>query len=301
MVKYFNFGANILKLDNTAQPLHYAFVNISKAFEDTITTKNGMQFYIDTRFDKSHHVTTTGTIDALPISCKGAVKRIAKQLKKGDEVAFSYRVCADIDHIVTDGYFTEVTDEKSNLFKRWENGKGEKIVMVAMPTSTNGIMWAGTYVDKYGELVSGEQGSESRVLNWLSQFSFQNADKFKFKNLIPIGNKDVWKVRIDEIFAKKTQDGLVAVGERLLLKPIDIDIKNRLEIMNGIIIPEKSVMMRFYDRATLQHDYAPLGLKKGDIVSFEEKFVEKYEFYGEEYFLLKTSRCLGKWEQSISS
>lgn len=283
------------------QPINFAFVNIEKAFEDTITTPSGLKFFIETRFDKSHHVTTTGTIEALPVSVKGAAKRIVNQLKKGDEVAFSYRVCADIEHIVTDGYFTEVTDEKSNLFKRWENGKGEKIVMVAMPTSTNGVMWAATHVNKYGDLVSGEQGSESNVQRWLSQFSFINADKFKFKNLIPIDGKDVWKVRLNEIFAVKKDGELVAVGERLLLKPIDIDIKNRLEIINGITIPEKSVMVRFYDRATLQHDYAPFGLKKGDIVSFQEKYVEKYEFYGEEYFLLKTSRCLGKWEQTISN
>lgn len=279
----------------STQPIEHAFVHVEKAFEDEINTPSGLKLYLDASYDKANHVSVVGKIAALPISPKGIGKRISKQLNVGDEVCFSYRVCADIEHLVTDGYFTEITNPDEKYLKRWTNAKQEWITKAAMRTSTNAIQWTGVHTDVYGDVVSGEVGSESRVDRWLSKFAFSNEDRYKFRNLLGLEGQDVWKVRLDEIFAKKTEDGILPVGDKLLLKPIDIDVKHRIEIMRGIHIPAKSVVERWYDRATLLHDFAPFDLKKGDIVAFQEQYIEKYDFYGEAYFLLKVSRVIGKW------
>lgn len=280
----------------TAKPLTHCLVSINKAFEDEITLDGGVKLFLDPTYNKSQHVICTGKIAALPIKPPSNLKRALKNLAVGDEICFSFRVCADITHNVTEGFFTETTNPEEKFFKRYTNSKQEWITVVCIPTSTNFTKWVGTYVDANGELVEGVDGSEGKVFSWLQKFNFISEDKFKFNNLLGIDGEDVWKVGLDEIFAKKAEDGsLVPVGERVLLKPIDIDIKHRMEIMKGIHLPQQSVAARFFDRAELLHDYPFLDLRKGDTVAFRENFVEKYTFYNEEYWLLKPARILGKW------
>lgn len=276
-------------------PLHHAFVNVSKAFEDEIVLPSGVKFYFDASYNKNDNATVVGTIGKLPINPPRHQKRILSKLEEGDEVCFSFRVCSSIERTVRDGVFTEFTHPDDKHLKRWTNAKNEWITKVSMPTSTGFIQWTGVYCNHLGEVISGEIGNESKVDRWLSQFSFINEDTYKFKNLIGVDGKDYWKVGLEEIFAKKTPEGIVPVGDRLLLKPIDIDVKHRLEIVKGIHIHGAQVMARYFDRAVIMHDFEPLSLLKGEVVSFYETFVEKYKFWGEDYWLIKPSRVLGKW------
>jgi hypothetical protein len=38
-----------------------------------------------------------------------------------------------------------------------------------------------------------------------------------------------------------------------------------------------------------------MGFRKGDILSFEPQYVEKYELWGKKYMLIKKRRIQGKW------
>lgn len=281
------------------QSVNYVYVKVNKAFEDEITTPSGLKLYKDTRFQKEHSVSVSGIVHSIPQHPKSTLdKRVCNAISEGDEVCFSFRVIADIEHIHTLGFFTEVTHEEDKWTKKWINANDERVTKVAFPTSANFVQWVGVHTDKFGEVVSGVQGNEHEVDRWLSQFSFMQEDKYRFKNLIGIDDIDVWKVRLDEIYAKRTPEGdLVPVGDRLLMKPIDIDVKHRIEIMKGISLPQQSVLQRFYDRAEITHNYPPLNLRKGDIVAFAPNYVEKYQFFQKEYFVLKPSRVLGKWER----
>lgn len=281
----------------SANPINYALVEIAKEYEDEISLSGNIRLFIDTSYEKSKHVTCVGKVHALPKNPKTLLERkICQSIKEGDEVCFSFRVVSDIECIPTEGYFTELTHKEEKVIKKWQNSKQENLTKVRTPTRTGGTQWVGVHTNKFGDYIDGIQGNESIVDKWLSAFPLSQEDNYKFKNLIPLDNVDVWKVQLEDIFAKKNEDGtLTPIGERLLLSPIDIDVKKRIEIMKGIILPEQSIINRLYDRATILHDYPALNIEKGDIIAFLPNMVEKYEFYGKEYFVLKPYRILGKW------
>jgi hypothetical protein len=55
------------------------------------------------------------------------------------------------------------------------------------------------------------------------------------------------------------------------------------------------VQMRYFDRARLLSGGERLGYKPGNVVSFEEKYIERYSIFGKEYFLIKERRVNGLW------
>jgi hypothetical protein len=40
------------------------------------------------------------------------------------------------------------------------------------------------------------------------------------------------------------------------------------------------------------------SLKKGDIIGFEPQYLEKYEYGDKSYYLIKSHRALGIWEEN---
>lgn len=282
-----------------AAPISYAFVEINKAFEDTVTTDSGIKFFIDSSYEKHNHSVCVGKIHSLPRLNKRN-KRILKNLSVGDEVCFSFRVVADLEHVTTEGYFTRVSPKEEKYHIYWINGKTEKLIKMAYRSTTGAILWMGSLLDKMGNPIHGidKCQREDEVDRWLTQFSFSQEDKYKFKNLIDLGdgNNPVWKVELDYIFAKKDANGdLIPVGDRILMKPIERDVKKLLEITKGIILPETAVTAQHQGCARITHDYEPLGIKEGECVAFPQNFVEEYSFMDKPYWLIRYHRISGIW------
>ena len=164
--------------------VHVPFLQVEKALNDEIITESGLKFYIDGSWNPETHATVTGKVVALPINGKHPA---LKQLKKGDDVAFSYAVCSETVFKDDSMNFIEAT-EGSDYMKQWFNGKGEKVSVMAIPGGFNGI-WVGTYNDKHGNLLDGRQGSEKEINRFLAQFSFGDGSELRFKNLMEVNGK----------------------------------------------------------------------------------------------------------------
>ena len=54
--------------------------------------------------------------------------------------------------------------------------------------------------------------------------------------------------------------------------------------------------MEYPNMGMMINDCPKMGLQKGDIVSFEEKYAERYKLWGEKYLLLKENRIFGKYK-----
>jgi co-chaperonin GroES (HSP10) len=107
----------------------------------------------------------------------------------------------------------------------------------------------------------------------------------------------VWKASYRDIYAKFDGEELKTVGDRIILEPIDLDIPKEVLTQMGIEVPQSTFKARLGDRATVISAPEGSDLKVGDVIGFEEKYLEKYEYNGKNYYLIKSRRALGIWEE----
>jgi len=278
----------------TYQPITQVLLKIEVALQDTLITDSGLKFYLDPSYAKEQNVAVSATIVALPINPLPKHNKIVSRLKVGDKVAISYDVVADFKFAGDGNRFMQATEDNPHI-KEFYNGKGETVRVYAMAKRAGfaGVIWIGVHLDKRRELIDGVQGDESTLERWLCQFPFGKTDVYQFNNFFEYDGNDYWKCDPDQIFAVKRKGHLVAVGDRIITKPIDEEVPDQF-LINDNGLAEK-ITMRHKDRGRVISGGKEKGIKKEDIVSFEPQFIEKYDFFGQQYFLIKENFVLGKW------
>ena len=277
-----------------AQPINNIFLSLTKPIQDTIKLGD-LELYLDGSYRPEWNATVVGEIYGLPKNPKGDNAKVVTKLKNGDKVLFDYSVVAERKFESDGGSFTEIT-KNSPYYQKFTNGKGERLLIVAMPGKITYI-WVGTLHDKRGNFVDGCQGSEHDIERWKSQFSFGETQKFFFKNLVDTGNKDVWKADYRDIYAKIVNDELETVGNRIILEPIDVSIPQDVIKQMGMV-DTIDAKVRLGDRAKVLSAPEDTSIKIGDIVGFEPQYLEKYDYNNKQYYLIKSNRALGIWEEN---
>lgn len=276
-------------------------VSVDKALNDEIITNGGIKFYIDPTYNPEWNVSVTGKVSALPKHPKGANADKIKELKIGDEVAFSYSVISEMRFSENPELFVETT-EGSDYFKKFENSKGKQITVVAYDGAIS-KRWACVLFDKEAGVLDGRDNiSEAEKDRWLAQFSFGSTQDYRFRNLIEIdngdgGSNDYWNVDMTNILAVKRGDDVVSVSDFVITKPIVQDATSAYNLINGVNLPPMMVAFELTDRAEVVDEYKEIGLSKGDIVSTEDCYICRYDLWGQKYFLINKKRVLGKWQR----
>ncbi len=271
------------------------FLSLEKALQDEIILEGGLKLYLAAEYNAEWNATVTGKILSLPQSAPPKLKHIYDQLNIGDEVCFSYSVVSDRGFASGGALFEQITED-NRFFKEYRNGKGEKLRIVAVRNRFNEPIWTGMHFDKKGVFTgNSRQGKESDMESWISQFPMGKNQKMAFRNLYNYKNNSWWKVGIENIFAKKVGDEIIPLGDRVICKPIEQVLSPEYLALNNIQIPAKEVKLRQYDRATVICDADDIEVKKGEVVSVDGKYFEKYQMWGAEYFLIKKNRVLGKY------
>lgn len=271
-------------------------LKIDKALQDELITDSGVKFFIDPSYKKEWQATVTAKIVSLPVKYTKEQQRVLNQLQIGDEVCISYRIVADFSFKGDGHRFMQITEDNPHK-SEYINGKGERICKYALPKRTGftKIMWVGAYSDRFNNLIDGSQGSEEEVDRWLAQFPMGKTDDYTFNNLFSYNGEDYWKCRIEDIFAKKVDGKLVAVGDRVIGRYVEEEIPNDVKIAMQM---GDNVKIRHQDRLRVFTGGAELGLKESNTVSFNPNHLEKYTFYGKEYYLIKSSSIYGKWSNN---
>jgi hypothetical protein len=269
--------------------VNWYLVELEQALNDKIKTESGIEFFIEPTFNFSWNVSVTGKVVVLPTN-----KECANDfIKVGDEIAFSYQVVNE-RKFTGESHIFKVEADLPYL-KAYYNGNGESLRLQKIPDVIRKNFWMGALTNKRGKLVTGMEGTASDAERWLAQFPMSNGTQFVFANLVRINDKYYWKVKKEQIYAKRLKKRLFATGEFAICKPIDVDMSQRLALTKGIHVAPNSVMARFPDRGTLVSGGKDFGVNVGDIISFDKQYVNKYMLFGEEYFLIKESRILGIW------
>lgn len=275
-------------------PINQVILELDKPFEDEIITKGGLHLYLDSSFRKSYNVTTKAKIAHLPVNPDPKFKKIIAQLQVGDEVAINYLVCGDVTYRGDEGQFMSSIEAKDERMQEYRNGKGERIHIYAFQKRKGfGDVWAGVYLDKRGQYIDGCQGSEEDVSRWKSQFSFGKTDIYFHNNLFEYKGKTYWKCSPDEIYAKRIKGHLVAIGNRVIMQPVEEQVP--LDVKHYIASLTDDVKIQYQDRGSVLTGGKSRGFKRNDVVSFESKFLEKYSFFGKNYFVVNENLVIGKW------
>lgn len=272
------------------QPITQVLLTVDKPLQDEIITDSGLKLYISPDYKKEWQATVTATVAFLPLKVLPKYQHIFDQLKVGDEVAMSFQVVADFAFQSDAPQFMPIYDDNP-YYRQYVNGKGEWLSVYAIKGRIAPI-WIGVYENSRRQLIDGVQGSEHDLDRWMAQFSIGKTDVYSFNNLFNFDGQDYWKCDLTEIFAKKVKGHWVAIGDRVICKPIDELVPD------NVLLPEyrdKDIMVRRQDRAMAITGGKNKGIKKGDVLSFNPSFVEKYTFENKEYYLIKENYVNGKW------
>lgn len=272
------------------KPVSKVLLSIEKAFQDEIITDSGLKFYIDPSYKKEWQVSVTAKIASLPVKYDKKYQKIIDALEVGDDVCVSFMVVSDFK-FAGDGHRFMLTTEENDTFREYVNGSGYWVKVYALPGKISPI-WVGVYQDNYMNIIDGIQGSQSQVETWLSQFPLGKTDIYTFNNFFEYDGKEYWECDLDQIFAKRVKGHLVAIGDRVICKPIEEIVPNEYLIASH---QGHDVKMRYMDRGRVLSGGKEMGIKKDSIISFDPKYCEKYEFYGKQYFLINQRLVNGKW------
>jgi hypothetical protein len=275
-------------------PLNQVLLKVDKALNDEIVTDSGVKLFLDPSYSKEWHSAVTATVAGLPIKPSLKDKKILDNINEGDEVAMSYQVVADLEFKGDGNRFMKVTEDNP-YFQEYASGAGEWIKCYALPTRKGlaKATWVGTYFDKRNNFIDGCQGGESDLQRWMSQFQFDKTDIYNHCNLFSYNGEDYWKANPNQIFAKKVDGHIVAVGNRIICKPIDEPLPAE---MKGNIIQTTDVKIRFQDRARVIS--SPIeSIKKDYIISFRPIDIERYEIWGQTYYLINERFVQGVWQK----
>lgn len=275
-------------------PINQVLLKVDKALNDEIVTDGGLKLYLDPTFSKEWNAAVTATIFEIPAKVSKKDKRFLSQISIGDEVAMSFQVVADLEFKGDGDRFMATTEDNPHQ-QEYANGKGEWLRCYALPTrkGINKATWVGVYSNKRGEFIDGCQGSESDLARWKSQFPFGKTDIYNHRNLFSYNDNNYWKADPDQIFAKKVNGHVVAVGNRIICKPIDEDVPRE---KNDLIIRTQSIKLRYQDRARVISSTRK-DIKKDYIISFRPMDIEKYTLWGQEYYLINERFVQGVWEK----
>lgn len=272
------------------QPITQVLLTVDKPLQDEMVTDSGLKLYLDPSYRKEWCASVIATISALPIKVDPKYKHIFDQLEVGDKVAISYQVVADFEFKSDSLQYMKVTED-NDMYREFTNSKGYWVKVYALPGKITPL-WVGIHQDERTNLIDGIQGTQSQVETWLSQFPIGKTDIYSFNNLFNFEGKDYWKCNLDEIFAKKVKGHWVAVGNRVLCKPVDEQVP-----MQSLIKEHQGhdVKIRHQDRAKAITGGKVKGVKKEEVVSFDPKYLEKYQFENIEYYLINEDYIQGKW------
>lgn len=281
---------------NGLVPITEVLLTIPKALNDELITDSGLRLYISPDFKKEWQASVTATIAALPKKVQPKDKKIIDHLKVGDEIVMSYQVVADFDFSSDGGRFMQTTEDNPHT-KEFTNGKGEWVKIYALPkfTGISKIQWVGVYQDRNRKVIDGVQGTESEVERWAAQFQYGKTDEYRFNNFFEYNGNEYWKCPPNQIFAKIVDGHLVAIGDRVIMKPVEEGVPR--EIANKIVIGGDDVKIRYQDRARVITGGKDKGIKKDKVISFSPSHLEKYDINHKQYYLINQSLVNGIWDR----
>lgn len=255
-------------------------LRLDRKYAEEIITEGGLKLYLDPSYRPEWNATVTGTVVA---NSKGS------KIPTGTKVYFSYMVVNKRDFGSNADYFASVK-EGNEYDREYTNQDGLTIRVKARPGIVS-LKWHGVLIDKNFDYIDGVQGTQSDVERWLSQFKFGGNDQMVYKNLVEVNGKDYWVADESQVFAYLDGKKIKPLNDFVLMKSIEFDITQLLALQqkNSGIIPNTKLRMEGMAKIEISGDKK---YRKGEIVFFNNAYVQQYEFDGQHYLVLNKKRIV---------
>lgn len=111
-----------------------------------------------------------------------------------------------------------------------------------------------------------------------------DGDSPEYRNMVLQGGREYWRVPLNEIFARKDEIGLWSmVADMIMVEP-------EKEEYSGLILTRHTKESGRVK--ALPNENCDFSI--GDIVFFEERYVQEYKIEGKDVFLIPTRRIIAK-------
>lgn len=111
-----------------------------------------------------------------------------------------------------------------------------------------------------------------------------------YKNLIIHQGKELWKAHAGEIFCKIVDGEIIMLTDNVLTEPMVIEESKQ----TSRLILDKPKQREDIARIIGLPENKELSYTMRDLVSFESKYVQKYQIQGRQMFLIPSRRILAK-------
>jgi co-chaperonin GroES (HSP10) len=179
-------------------------------------------------------------------------------------------------------------DQEGNLFvdTTWHPEEYATLegIVISAPSRTES--------DNYRKVVGSVKNGDRIFFSYGVIFDYKlqpDNDTPIYKNLIIHEGKEYWKVEIGEVFCKVNTDGsLEMVTDNILLEPV---APEKTEIEGLEIIQNKESNSGIVKAMPKNIN---LSCNVRDEVCFEPRFVQKYNIFGKEHFIIPSRRIIAK-------
>lgn len=116
-------------------------------------------------------------------------------------------------------------------------------------------------------------------------------------NLLQHNGKDYWLIDYSTVLFSKRGDDIVMHAGNVLVEPY----KTQENKSSFLSLPDFQTKTARDDKGTVVaignklFDKAETGVVAGDIISFDKKYRQRYEFFNKTYFIIKQDRILAKY------
>lgn len=279
-------------------PKDNILVTLDSKFRDT--TSGGL--LIDTGFRPGVHATVTGRVVSVPKAISSHFQRslVAAEVEPGDDLAFNYRVV----------YNQEITDNGREVFHeepianpyitKWANMKGEYLVRI---NKGNGKFDCAhhTVVDNKPVFIDRIQDCNVTQANdWINARRPDTNNFIRYKNCLWTGEEEYWKVDYLSAYIARRRNRFIMIGGMVLLEhpggKIDRgDVDTSLELWGDARREtKKELRTRLIAIGTPVQGQPKLSVKEGDTVVVNGHTAQEYNFWGNDYLLVRQDQILGK-------
>lgn len=281
-------------------------VELSKTFQDEITSDGGLKFYKDTTFRPEWSTTIKGTVASAPIKLTGGDGRvhsfsperpnIKPIVKKGDKIIFSYLVVMNRTQTDNIGDIFERETPKDPYTTVWRNPNGLELVRMYL---NNGNYEIGLFDTKTKEWVDRIKGKEKDVEMFMGKYMPTENSFFNYNNLLPYEGTDYWKVDyLNAIAIQKEDSTFEMIGDYVLIEPLHAPMRvteqGVIEVYNMEQSKDYKATGQIVSIGEPLKGEPKLNVKVNDIICTDIRYVEKYEIDRHDYWILRQRYIYGK-------
>lgn len=280
-------------------PTDKILVTLDKKYKDS----TGTGLYIDPTFRPGHYATVTGKVISVPhkLSSHPQKRVINMEVKPGDDLAFAYHVV--YNHAATDNA-TEVyyEDPPNNPWvTEWSNDAGMRLVRF----NKGGGKFEGYLYHLKGEkaglkpeVVEMVKGSVSEVNDFIDRHKKSANTFIEHRNQLWLGEEDYWKVDYHQAYMVRRGNEFVMIGGYVLLEYKKVErneYTGNLELWgDGRKDIKPELRTKVIAIGTPLKVKPTLSCKAGDTVIVDQRTVQEYNFWGNDYLLARQDQILAK-------